>query len=251
VQDYLTGMRRVDISAKYDLFPTQIYAYLRRRGVQANRHAKHERTAICSVCGVVRPMPPYSPSNQFRTRPTCGDPACLALMTFRPELRLRAISKVYPFKGRPGATYPWEFLAEAETYRRISHLDATELATLERAFQLGVDERGHDITEGARNSLWGKLSELSIAVHLRSTGLTDTALTLSRKQPLHEFLRRFFGRDVELAAVTAAAFDVVYLWRCGCPQQEGYVIRSLAEFPSRPGDYGVCTMCASSALVIE
>ena len=255
VADYQAGMKRVDIAAKYGLFAPQIYAYLRKHGVQANRQPNKRSSLYCVVCGAERPMPTYSPSASFRSIPTCGSEACKSILLFRPELRLRAVIPApHGKRDRRGLKLPeWETSWEMEPRKEILTLDATELAALEAAFKLGTDESGQDITEAARTALWGRLSKLAIAVSLRAVEVGETSLTLSRRQPLHEFLRRFFGYDVEatLRSGFADAFDVVYLWRCSCPQQESYVVRKLSDFPARPGEYGVCSLCSSSALVIE
>lgn len=252
VKDYLAGVYRTELSKKYDLFPTQIYAYLRKNGVQANRQRKPSLEYYCAVCGALRPMPPYSPNAIWRVMATCGDPACKGILYVRPDLRVRALLPYYRSGGKSKwKGTPWDDVWDINVRKEIVELDATELAALEYAFHLGVDERGLDLSERARKSLWGRLSQLSIAVHLRAEGPSDTALRLSRKQPLKEFLRMHFGKDVESAAVTADAFDVVYLWRCACPNQTSYAIKSLSEFPTETGEYGVCALCSAAALEIE
>jgi hypothetical protein len=224
VKDYRAGMKRVDISAKYDLKPTQIYAYLRQNGVEANRRADRRRVVhFCVVCGDVIPMPPYSPSNGFRPLATCNDPACVSLALFRPDMRQRLPLT----RGR----------------QRPEYNDDEEV--------IYTVERGKDIPLTARRSLWGRLSELSVAVRMYALGTAETAITLPRRNPVGEFLRRFFGNNPKAAVVKANAFDVLYLWRCNCPNQKSYVIRSLAEFPRRADEYGVCPRCTSTALVIE
>lgn len=253
VKDYLAGVYRTELSKKYDLFPTQIYAYLRKNGVQANRQRKPKLEYHCVVCGCLRPMPPYSPNTIWRLTQTCDDEACKSILLMRPDLRARAPMSAPRVAGAPSHTHKrlWEDLQELDAQQEIASLDATELATLERAFHLGADERGADITESARRSLWGALSDVSVAVHLRAEGPAETAITLSKKNPLGAFLKRFFGGCSDAMADTADSFDVVYLWRCGCPRQQSYVIRSLTDLPSTPGEYGVCTLCSAAALVIE
>jgi len=253
VAAYQAGTKLADLRAKYNLFAVQVYAYLRKHGVQASRQPSKRPSLYCVVCGDERPMPTYSPSASFRAIPTCGSEACKSILLFRPELRLReVILPVQNNRDQRGRKFmEWEPSWEMAPRLEITTLDATELAALEAAFHLGTDESGQDISETARTSLWGRLSQLAVAVNLHSTTVGDTAITLSKRQPLQGFLRRFFGHDVEAASVLAEAFDVIYLWRCGCPQQESYVIKTLSEFPSQPGAYGVCSLCSSSALVIE
>lgn|GEM_PF-5305688 len=251
VADYVAGMRRVDISAKYALFPTQIYAYLRRRGVQANR-LRRSSSLTCCVCGHQREMPAYSPSSRFRALATCGDEACKSILLFRPEIRKHHNDAPCGRKNSWVRHYiEWPDHLNVETYDEITDLDAAELAALEAAFELGVNDIGEDISPEARKSLWGRLSMLSVAVHLRSEEAADTAITLPAKRPLATFLRRYFGKDTEESAAVADAFDVLYLWRCRCPQQETYVLRSTADLPTAPGEYGTCTTCSAAALVIK
>jgi hypothetical protein len=242
---YLDGVKRVPLCEEFNLFPTQLYAYLRRNGVQNNRIKT--RPHLCLVCGAERKMPPYSPNAIWRNIQTCGDPACKSVLYVRPDLYI-------PLQVKPGKVFrrvpplPWEFMVDTDTLDGASRLTETELAALERAFSLRADERGLDVTETAKKALWGRLSKLTIAICLVSEGPTMTSIKLSKRGPLKEFFSRFFGKEAEGGDVSC--FDVLYLWRCDCPEQTSYVVRSIAELPVLPGDYGVCSRCGAAALEI-
>lgn len=252
VADYLAGVKRVDLSKKYDLFPPQIYAYLRKNGVQANRAGGQHPKYHCVVCGEDRPLPPYSPNKIWRSTAACSDLACKTLLTVRPDLRKRP--SFVTFKGKksakPPSSFRWEDLRELKPQQEILFLDDIELAALQKAFQLSFDERGVDVPEKAQTALWGRMSKLSIAVHLRAPIAGETSVTLADDEPFKEFTRRFLGRSNEEMLSMLCAFDVIYLWRCSCPQQQVYIIRTREEFPKRPGEYGVCPLCSAAALEI-
>lgn len=253
VQDYQNGVRRVDLSDKYDLDPQQIYAYLRKNGVRPNRNPR--KAYYCLVCGIERPLPPYSPNHIWRSTPTCGDIACKSIMLFHPELRLRPLppsaANRPPFRT-PEPYIMWDEVEfDDEAHKEITRLDAAELASLQEAFLLAEDERGKDLPEASRRSLWGRLSEMVIAVHLRATQGAETSVRLVGRDPHRSFLKQFFGGDSETTRQAANAFDVLYLWRCSCPQQQVYVVKRLDDLPTEEGDYGVCTTCSAAALEIR
>jgi DNA mismatch repair ATPase MutS len=69
---------KVAICEKYHIVAPQLYAYLRRNGVQPNRNPRKNKKRVyrCVVCGTVRELPPYSPNSIWTNTPTCGDMAC-------------------------------------------------------------------------------------------------------------------------------------------------------------------------------
>lgn len=246
-QMYLDGVRRVDLSKEFNLFPTQIYAYLRKNGIQNNRHRLISR--LCIICGARRPMPAYSPNNNWRGIPTCGDVACKAILLVRPDLCTPKNTRCSgTSKAKHRNCNPWDFLVNIDIIDSLTRLTESELLALERAFSLREDARGLDLPETARKALWGRLSNLTIAVRFVSEGAATTAVTLRRQGPLKDFFQQFFGREAEPADVRC--FDVLYLWRCECPEQTSYVVRSIGELPVLPGDYGVCPRCGAAALEV-
>lgn len=250
VADYQAGVSRNDIMKKYRVNPPKLYDTLRKHGVQANRKpTKHN--FFCVVCGAPRPLPPYHPSNVWRSIPTCGDEACKSVILFRPDLRVRKVPFVpHGRRKKPSQAWSlWNDLVDFEVAEEINRLSDAELAGIERAFTLGTDDRLKDTPEAARKALYGRLSEVTIAVRLAAAQPAETTLTFDAKQGIRGFLRTYFGDDSQrMRESVESMYDVLLLWRCGCPEQAVYVVRKPEDFPTEQGDYGVCARCSAAAL---
>lgn len=242
VADYKSGVHRVALTEKYSITPPRLYAYLRQHGVQPNRCPKKPR--LCVVCGDPKPLPPYRPSAIWSTTFACKEMACKTLLIVRPDLRPRP-----PQMNQTGRVHKRPIgndFIEYDKYEDIIELTESELATLCRAFRISQDERGADLTEEQRKALYGRASQLTVAVHTRARAASETSMSLPKNRTQKEFLKRYFGGDESLAS----AFDVIYLWSCGCPNQTSYVLRSLNELPDEKGEYGFCSYCGAAALEV-
>lgn len=251
VRDYLSGMTRNAVMAKWGLpYPPQLYAYLRRNGVQYNKQKPRKKKLFCCVCGAPKQYPKYTPRGAWFTSAHCGDPACKSILVFRSDLRpLWKRSSENPSVPAGPLPIAWDGdICESSLQQEDGKLDAAALAALEKAFHLDVDDRGEQLSEKARKAVWSRLAKVSIAVRLNAENVTETSLTLPKSDSLGAFLRRFFGSGY--ASFAADAFDVIYLWRCPCVHQHTYVVHSLTEFPTTPGGHGVCPYCSSAALEI-
>jgi len=252
VADYRAHMPRVALVEKYHLHPPQLYAYLRRHKVRL-RMRKRKPRFFCAVCGKPRPLPVYSPNSIWLSMPTCGRPECKSVMLFRPDLHLREVPKViksprhhhYP-KGRQPR---WNDLVDMSTAEDVNRLTEAELAAIEKAFRLGTDERLADLPETARKAIFGRLSEVTVAIRLLAEKPAETTLEFDSETAQGDFFRMYFGDEAKSAReVVGNAYDILLLWRCGCPEQTVYLIRNPAEFPCKPGEYGVCERCGAAAM---
>jgi hypothetical protein len=250
IADYRAGVKRDAIMKKYRVNPPKLYDTLRKYGVQANRKPT-KYNFFCVVCGEPRPLPPYHPSAVWRSMPTCGDEACKSVILFRPDLRVREVPLVPPGRHkRPSRAFKmWNDLVDFEVADEINRLTDAELAAIERAFTLGVDERAADVSEVALQALYGRFSEVTIAVRMVGQNPAETTLTLDADTARGAFFRMYFGDDApKLRKSVESMYDVLFLWRCACPEQTVYVIRKPEDFPKEPGEYGVCGRCGAAAL---
>lgn len=250
IADYRAGMKRNDIMKKYRVNPPKLYDTLRKYGVQANRLLT-KYNFFCVVCGEPRPLPPYHPSAVWRSMPTCGEEACKSVILFRPDLRVRKVPYVPPGRHKkPSQAFKlWNDLVDFDVAEEINRLTDAELAAIERAFTLGADERAADVPEKALQSFYGRFSEVVVAVRMVGVNPSETALMFPTSTARKDFFRMYFGGDSLKARESAESmYDVLFLWRCACPEQTVYVIRKPEDFPKESGEYGVCGRCGAAAL---
>ncbi len=250
VADYQVGVTRSAIMKKYHVNPPKLYDTLRKYGVQANR-TPTKYNFFCVVCGAPRPLPPYHPSAVWRSMPTCGDEACKSVILFRPDLRIRKVPGSPPKTcKKPSKAFKlWNDLVDFEVAEEINKLTDAELAAIERIFTLGTDDRLLDVSEAARKSLYGRLSEITIAVRLASAKPAETSLVFGAEAGIGGFFRTYFGDDSnKMRKSVENMYDVLFLWRCACPEQTVYVVRKPQDFPKKSGEYGVCGRCGAAAL---
>lgn len=260
-EEYRRGAKPKELIQRYGILRVQLYALLRKAGValQNPERGYRKQDHSCVVCGEDRPLPPYAPNKIWMSTPCCKDEACQTIVFVRPDLRrVPAISfggRKLKGKSGKGDRHLWDVVADvAEVVEAITCLDAAELTAVEKAYCPKADERGLDVSQVAKQSPWGRLSEVTVAVHLRSTeGATTSVLLRTRlpgEKPVDVFLRRYFGKDATDETLVDA-FNILYLWRCHCPQQKVYMIRHRDYFPTEPGDYGFCSSCGAAALEIR
>lgn len=268
VQDYLDGMKKTQLMEKYNLHAPQIYLILRRHNVKPKRNPQ-KFFRHCTVCGRGIEYPKYIPGSWWfaYVARVCDHPSCRSLAHFFPEIRLemirqqqqyletvRSYRKVSTTPKQPFRRHLWTpepGWCDGDIVEDNASLSDAELAALERAFHVETDERFEDLSETAQQALWGRLSRLAIAVRLRaSSEALRASVELDTKRPRESFLRQFFGGADTAAETLAKAFDVLYLWRCGCDEQTTYVVRTLDDIPAEAGLYGICTRCSSIALSV-
>lgn len=241
---YLSGERVVDIASRCGCQRKTLYAVLRAAGHEPSRHAARRTPPtpahFCIVCGC--PKPPSSSghrSGKWFTRPSCGDPSCVSMLMYVPHKPSPSAAR-----GKIKLLRTEEEISYEEMRAYDEDLDQSDV--LEREFQGYADERGADIPESARKAPWGMRSNISIATMARSRDVSDVGMILVA--PARErFLERFCGGDERYLT----SFEIVYAWRCNCPEQSVFVVESFEDFPDDPGYYGACPRCGAVALLVE
>jgi hypothetical protein len=185
-------------------------------------------------------MPSGYRSGKWYYRNTCGDPACTSMLLYVPHERSWSHGK-----DRVSHRVLGEIEIDYDDMREYdAELDRSDI--LERDFKAFVDERGADIPETVRSFPWSSLSMLSIAVLSPAGQPGEVCLSLAAPAG-RSFVERYCGGDEQ----RIAGFEVVYAWRCDCPEQTLFIVERPGDFPAEPGYYGACPRCGSVALRVE
>jgi hypothetical protein len=243
IASYQSGERVAGIAERHGVPRSTLYAVLRSAGidpVRAPRSIPLARGHFCRACGAPkRIMPSGHRSGSWFSSPTCGDPACVAMVMY-----VGSKGKRHGVRYRSRALRPvYTDLDYDEVLGYDLDLDCEDV--LERDFEVFVDERGLDLSSATREFPWGTLSTVSIAVRAVSAEPSEIGMRL-RCPTTEAFVERFCGGDPSVLG----PFDLIYAWRCSCPEQTVLVARTLAELPDAVGFYGACPRCGAVAIEV-
>lgn len=240
VAAYLAGERVVDIASRHGVNRSTLYAALRAAGAPVSRSSRsvpENPRYHCKVCGGrKRPLPSGVIGGEAKRRPTCGDPACVSLLA------------LVPHRTRSNTGRKWKHPAsEIEGEEMAEYADAIDRGdVLERDFQRTIDERLADVPESMRSFPWNPAATIPIAV-MSPAGQPGEVWMRLREPAARSFVEEYCGGDEGFPG----RFEVIYAWRCGCPQQTVFVVERLTDLPEEAGFYGACPRCGAVALSVE
>lgn len=241
ISSYLAGERVVSIAERSGCPRTTLYAVLRSVGIEPGRHQRSgppTKAHHCVVCGGRKRTPPSGHlSGGWARQPTCGSPDCVSLLLYVPH---KKVSRFWSGHRDPLLDVEIDYVEMAEFDDELGHDDE-----LERDYEVFEDERGADIPESMTSFPWSSLSMVTIAMMAPVGEPSEISLRLS-VPPRETFVGRYFGGDLSMAK----SFEIIYAWRCGCPEQALYVLKTVEDIPEEPGYYGACPRCGSVALAV-
>jgi len=249
IASYLAGERVAPLAARHGVPRSTLYAVLRAAGIEPGRVPKSTPLSprhYCGVCGGPKPPPSSGHrSGEWWEALTCGDPACVSLSFLVPRTRKRRAREHGHHK-----TTAFVMGADLE-YDEETREYTEELAfddVLERDFDEVEDERIADVSAEAKAFAWSPVSASLVAVQVPPGVPGGIGLELHRPTA-QAFLDEFCGGS---PPPVLDNFDLIYVWRCDCPQQSTFEVVSLGDLPDLPGFYGACPRCGSVALrVVE
>jgi hypothetical protein len=244
ITSYAAGERVRSVASRHGVPLSTLYAVLRAAGVERRRPINKPLSDrhYCCVCGALRPPPSGGHLGGWWHILTCGDPACVSMLEFVPHDshgirggRSKGRRKCFSMDAEV------EHDGRSERYRIEAEFDAD----LERDFEVLDDERLLDVSEQARAFPWSPVSTSLVAIRVPPGRSSSVGLEL--RQPVAQVLiEGFFGGSRE----AAAGFDLIYAWRCDCPQQATFVLETIDDLPSEVGFHGACPRCGAVALQV-
>jgi hypothetical protein len=246
IASYQSGEPVAALAARHGVPRSTLYAVLRSAGIEPSRSPRTtplSRGHYCRVCGGPKKiMPSGHRSGLWFVFPTCGDPACTSLLMYVVDTAAKRKSKS---RTHPAARSGIDTDIGYDEMREYDDdLDCDDV--LERDFQVFCDDdRGADLPVSASSFPWGPLSSISIAVRASANEPAEVGLRLP--VPAREaFVERFFGNNPDILG----SFDLIYVWRCACPEQAVFSVAAIDDLPSDPGFYGACPRCGAVAVEV-